>query len=59
MSFGVEIKVGKEIVGSTLAAETVSLVEAVEWAEYLRYLRMEMTDEREGIEIIVKRIVNL
>ena len=40
------------MIGSTLAEEAVSMVEAVEWAEYIKFLWEEIVGE-EGIATII------
>lgn len=38
-------KVAKRVVSSTLSAETLSMVEAIEWGEYIKYLWEELTNK--------------
>src|SRR6201990_198253 len=47
-------KVAKRVVSSTLSAETLSMVEAKEWGEYIKYLWEELTNinTSDNIEII-------
>lgn len=50
-------KLAKRVVGSTLAGETMSMVEGIEWAEYLRYLWEEIhgiDPEEERMQIVAK-----
>jgi len=47
-------KVARRVVGSTLAAETLSIVEGVEWAEYVKKLWEEIHGEDERLKIVVK-----
>lgn len=47
-------RVAKRVVGSTLAAETLSIVEAVEWGVYLKYLWEETMGSNHELDIIVK-----
>ncbi|KAB7495084.1 hypothetical protein Anas_10552 [Armadillidium nasatum] len=47
-------KVAKRVVRSTLSAETLSMVEAIEWGEYIKYLWEELTNKNtsDNIDII-------
>ena len=47
-------QVAKRVIGSTLAAETMSTVMAVEWAEYIKCLWEEIQGGRERLSIMVK-----
>lgn len=50
-------KLSRRVVGSTLAGETMSVIEGTEWAEYLKYLWEEINGvktEDDRIRIVVK-----
>lgn len=50
-------KLSKRVVGSTLAGETMSVVEGVKWVEYMRYLWEEINGtkkDKERMRIVVK-----
>ena len=46
-------RVAKKVIGSTLAAEEASVVEAIEWAEYIKFLRKEIVERWESMDIVV------
>ena len=37
-------KVARRVIGSTLIAEVAGMIEAVEWAEYIKFLWIEIID---------------
>ena len=46
-------KVARRVIGSTLAAEIASVMEAIEWAKYVRYLWEEIVDDSRTCRIMV------
>ena len=40
-------KLARRGIGSTLAAEVAGIIEAVEWAKYIKFLWMEIIEEGE------------